>query len=345
MKSSDAVRRRCCARARVLLIAPALALSCVAAARAQQMPDPNEAYRVLMERRMRESARAISETARRRFEEGKSSTFPSDADKAAKASVVRAISPEERQALALNEKGLDYFSKNKFDMAVKEYDEAIRVYPELAAAHNNRGSALFAMARYEEAAASFRRAAHLDPKYAQAHFNLALSLLKLGLETEANASLANAADAYVITGDEHLVAGRLAEAEESYKGLFQIDPEYPIAHFKLGLVHIAARRYDQAVASFQRVLQKHPDSADAHEGLGEAYLGLHKYTEAAAAADRATTLRPDSPAAHYLSGLAHASLKQRDQALASLERLKQLKADDFAELLSEFIEKKAPSKQ
>lgn|GEM_PF-1582604 len=332
--------------ARVLLVALAPALFAVSTY-AQRQPDPNEAYRVLMERRMRETQQAVSETIRRRFEEGKGGgSFPSDANKVAgKPGLVRAVSPEERTALAHTAKGLDYFSKSKFELAVKEYDEAIRVFPELAAAHNNRGSALFALGRFEEAAASFRSAVKLDPRYAQAHFNLALALIKLGLEREANESLARAADAYVVAGDEQLLADRLEEAEESYKGLLQIDPEYPIAHFKLGLVHIAAHKYDDAVASFRRVLRKNPDSADAHEGLGEALLGQHKYAEAAAAADRAAQLRPDSAGAHYLAGLAHASLGQRDEASASLARLKQLKADDFARLLSEFIEKKTPDKR
>lgn len=332
----------------LLLALFALALPHAAARAQQRMPDPNEAYRLLMQRRMAESQRAINETLRRRFEEGKNDgTFPSDAGNkaAAKPSVVRAVSPEERQALARTDKGLDYFSKNKFEQAVKEYDEAIRLYPELAAAHNNRGSALFAMARFEEAAACFRRAAELDPKYAQAHFNLALASVKLGREREANDSLVKASRAYITSGDEQLAAGRLAEAEESYKGLLQIDPDYAVAHFKLGLVYNAAGLHAEAVESFKRVLRKMPDSSDAYENLGEAYIGLRKHREAAAAAEQAIKLRPRSPAAHYVAGLAHASLGKREQALAALDRLKELKADDYARLLSDFIEKKAPGKQ
>ena len=308
--------------------------------------DPLESYRILMQRRMEESQRAVNETLRRRFEENKDrSRFPSDSDAWAKPGVVRAVSPEEQKALARNERGLEYFSKNDYGRAIKEYEEAVRIYPALAAAHNNMGTAYFARARYEEAARSFREAVRLEPKYAQAHLNLALAFIKLGREREANDSLVSAARAYALAGDEHLGAGGLKEAEEAYRALLRIDPDYAFAHQRLGLVHNAARRFDEAAAAFKRALQKTPEDASALEGLAEAYLGLRDYERAADAATHAARLTPDSPNAHYLAGLAHASLGQRDAALQDLSKLQQLKATTPAKLLSDFIEKKAPDKR
>src|SRR5215207_10401206 len=227
-----------------LLALAALALACAPPARAQS--DASQSFRTLMQQRMEMSSRAVEEAQRRRFEEGKSDTnFPSDANRAAaKAGVVRVVSPEERKALAHNERGLAHFEKGRVEQAVREYDEAIRAYPALAAAHNNLGSAHFAAARFEEAAASFRRAAELDPNYGQAHFNLALTHLKLGREREADAALQAALRAYYTAGDEHFKAGRFREAEESYRGMLQIDPEYVPALLRLGLVANDARRFE-----------------------------------------------------------------------------------------------------
>jgi tetratricopeptide (TPR) repeat protein len=348
MNPSDTARRplRVRALSHALLILLALVAPCVVAR--AQVTDPNEAYRVLMQRRAEMSRRAVTETIRRRFEEGRSEgPFPSDAEKrdAAKPGVMRVVSPEERKALTHNAKGVEHFTKNKFEQAIKEYDEAIRIYPALAAAHNNRGSALFALGRLEDAAACFRRAIEIDPKHGQAHFNLALVHIRLGREKEAGDSLTNATRAYIAAGDEHLEAGRLAEAEESYKGVLQIDPDYAVAHFMLGIVYNEAGQHAEAIEFIKRALRKHPNSADAHEALAEAYLGLRKYTEAAQSAERAVTLRPRSPGAHYIAGLAHASLRNRDQALAHLDRLKQLDAADNAKRLAEFIEKKSPGKR
>lgn len=331
----------------VVLTLAALALLVFAPrARAQGM-DSSQALIKLMEQRREMSSRAVSETQRRRFEEGKSDTvFPSDASKAgARPGVVRAVSPEERKALAHNERGLEHFAKGKIEQAVREYHEAIRAYPALAPAHNNLGSAHFAAARFEEAAAAFRRAAELDAGYGQAHFNLALTHLKLGREREAEAALQTALRAYYTTGDEHFKAGRLKEAEESYRGMLQIDPEYAPALLRLGLVCNDAGRFEEAAAHLRRAAERQPANPYAHEGLAEALYNLGRHEEAAAAAERALKLSPDAPAAHYFAGLARAALGQRDAALAHLDKLKQLNSPDYAQLLSDFIEKKTPAKQ
>jgi len=113
-------------------------------------PDSSQALNTLMQHRMEMSNRSVEETQRRRFEDKKSDTsYPSDANRAgARPGVVRAVSPEEQKALARNERGLEYFSKNKYEQALHEYEEALKIYPSLAAAHNNMGSAYFALARY-----------------------------------------------------------------------------------------------------------------------------------------------------------------------------------------------------
>lgn len=347
MISTNEVARAVASRKCLRLMLACLALGLPAAsARAQMSPDSSESYRILMQHRMEMTRRSIDETQRRRFEEGKpDGPFPSDANKeSARPGVVRAASPEEQKALVHNERGLDLFSKGKLEQAVKEYDEAISAYPQLAAAHNNLGSAYFALGRFENAAAAFRDAVQIDPRYAQAHFNLALAYIKLGREKEANDSLMNAARAYDAAGDEHLKAGRMKEAEESYKGLLQIDPDYTFALFKLGLVCNADRRYDEAVEYFRRVIRKQPTDSDAFEALGEAYFGQSKYAESAEAAEQAVKLDAASPGPFYIAGLAHASLGDTAKAKADLDRLKELKADDYAKQLSDFIEKKAQGK-
>jgi tetratricopeptide (TPR) repeat protein len=352
MTSPNSERRRALARRSFRLLplaALALVVSTVAASAQQSsVPgDSSQAYRTLMQHRMEMSNRAVEETQRRRFEDGKSdSSFPSDANKAsAKPGVVRAASPEEQKALAHNERGLALFSRGKLEQAIKEYDEAIRVFPTLAAAHNNLGSAYFAAGRFDDAAAAFNRAIQLDPDYGQAHFNLALAHIKLGHEKEANDALVAATRAYNATGEAHLKAGRLKEAEESFRAMLQIDPGYAPALLRLGLLCNADHRYEEAVGHLQRVIQRQPSNPDAHESIAEAYLGLRKYDEAAAAADRALRLTPDAPGAHYLAGLARASLGQRAPALAHLDKLKQLKSDDYAKRLSDFIDKNSPAKQ
>src|SRR4030095_16606862 len=164
--------------------------------RAQQ-PSSADQMRSLMEHRQEMSARAVGETTKQRFEDKKSdTTFPSDSAKRT-VGVLRALTPEQQKALQHNERGLALFSKGKLDGAIKEYEEAIRLDPKLAAAQNNLGSAQFAAARYEEAVSAFRLASELDTESGQALFNLALAQIKLGRQKEASEALDSALRCYM----------------------------------------------------------------------------------------------------------------------------------------------------
>jgi len=326
-----------------LTAATAFALVLAPEAHAQQASSSDQ-INTLMTHRQEMSSRAIEETSRRRFEDGKSDTrYPSDA-KATKPGVVHAMTPEQQKALRQNERGLDLFSKGNVDGAIKAYQEAIRSDPKLAAAHNNLGTAYFAAGSFAEAAAAFRSACELDADYGQAFFNLALTQIKLGHEKEANETLDAALRAYNSAGEAHLKAGRLKEAEEDCLGMLQIDPEYAPALLRLGFAYNAAGRYQEASQNLRRVIEKIPGNAVAHESLAQSLYGLQNYEAAAASAERAIKLSPDFPHALYLAGLARAALGQRDAALANLTRLRQIDSPDLAKQLSDFINRKAPVK-
>ena len=332
---------------RVISAFTLLAASAFSASEAcAQQPTSAEGLQTLMTHRQEMSSRAVEETKQRRFEDKKSDTnFPSDNANATKRGVVPALTPDQQKALQHNERGLELFSKGKLDGAIKEYQEAIRSDPKLAAAHNNLGSAHFAAGRFEDAVAAFRRACELDADYGQAFFNLALAQIKLGHEKEANELLNTALRAYNSTGEAYLKAGHLKEAEEAFRGMLQIDPEYAPALLRLGLVYNFAGRYEEAVQFLRRGTEREPANAPAHEILAEALYGSQKYDEAAASAERALKLSPNFPDALYFAGLARASLGQRDAALAHLDHLRQLNSPELTQQLSDFIHKKAPPKQ
>ncbi|HSS21047.1 MAG TPA: tetratricopeptide repeat protein [Pyrinomonadaceae bacterium] len=310
-----------------------------------QQPSSGEQMQTLMTHRQELSTRSIEEPLQRRFEDKISdTTFPSDRKKAAaNGGVLAAHTPEQQKALQHNERGLSLFDKGKFDGAIKEYEEAVRLDPKLAAAYNNLGSAHFAAGRFEEAASAFRRASELGHDSGLAFFNLALAQIKLGRQDEANGSLNLALSHYQATGEAHLKESRLKEAEESFLGMLRIDPEYTPALLRLGLVCTDAHRYEEAEQYLRRVVDREPRNAVAHELLGEALFGQRKYEPAVASADTAIRISPRLSDSYYTAGRARASMGQREAALAYLARLNQLKPP-LAQKLSDFIDKTAPAK-
>jgi tetratricopeptide (TPR) repeat protein len=61
--------------------------------------------------------------------------------------------------------------KGEYDLALKDYGEAVRLQPEAAAWFNNRGLIWGAKREYEKALADFGEAIRIDPKYALAFYN------------------------------------------------------------------------------------------------------------------------------------------------------------------------------
>ena len=91
------------------------------------------------------------------------------------------------QALGRNGLGMAYEKQGRYDDAMKQYHEAIRIFPELVVANNNLGEILAKKGYHREAVFYFRQAEKHAPTSAVFHRNLAKSLAASGkTDGEAN---------------------------------------------------------------------------------------------------------------------------------------------------------------
>ena len=161
-------------------------------------------------------------------------------------------------------------------------------------------------------------------------------------------------------------AGRLAEAEESYRQILATQPDHFDSLHLLGVIfhqrgnHAAAihqidfalrrdpnnvfalnnrgvalkelKRFEEALANYDRALTLRPDYADALSNRGLALHELKRFEEALASYDRALTLRPHYAEALSNRGLTLHELKRFEEALASYDRALALRPD-YAEAL------------
>jgi tetratricopeptide (TPR) repeat protein len=95
--------------------------------------------------------------------------------------------------------GVTLFQEGKVSEAVKQYEEALRLYPDYPKAHVNLGIALEQTGHVQEAINQYEQALRLQPDYSKAHYSLAVAL-------------------------EH--AGRVQEAVEHYEQALQANPDY-----------------------------------------------------------------------------------------------------------------------
>ncbi len=144
-----------------------------------------------------------------------------------------------------------YLDARKYDEAIAELRESLRLNGDSAPTHYNLAFALSARGRRDEAITELEAAIRIDPAYAQAHNNLG-ALLQVG--------------------------GRIADARAEYERAVALRPDNVDARANLGQLLSNLGRLADAATQFAAVLTLRPDHVQALSGL--AWIR-------AAAADRA----------------------------------------------------------
>jgi tetratricopeptide (TPR) repeat protein len=76
-------------------------------------------------------------------------------------------------AIAYNNRGNAYTTKGEYDLAIRDYDQSIKLNPMYAKPFNNRGVAYQKKGEYDLAVENFDAAIKIDPNYADAFYNRA----------------------------------------------------------------------------------------------------------------------------------------------------------------------------
>jgi Flp pilus assembly protein TadD len=118
-------------------------------------------------------------------------------------------------------------------------------------------------------------------------------------------------------GLQHQQAGRLLQAEQSYRQILRIHPDHADATHLIGLLAHQAGRSEVAIAWITRALQLAGPHPTMLNNLGEAYRVCERFGEAAASYQQALELAPALPQLHNNLGLALQAGGDLTQALAS----------------------------
>ena len=97
-------------------------------------------------------------------------------------------------ARAFFNRGRAYFDMAQYDLAVRDFDSAIRFDPNYPEAYNGRALAYAGKGESDRAIQDFGQAIQLDPNYAIALYNRGILLKNLGRDQEAAESFAKAKD-------------------------------------------------------------------------------------------------------------------------------------------------------
>ena len=109
-------------------------------------------------------------------------------------------------------RGTIFAEEGQFDLAVRDFTEAIRLRPDYHAAYYNRGLTYVKMERYEEGVQDFTTIIGVAPTHQGAHVQRAFAYILLGRDDEAEADVIRAIELGV---DEDELRARIEGAKLS----------------------------------------------------------------------------------------------------------------------------------
>lgn len=128
-------------------------------------------------------------------------------------------------AEAYLERGDAYAGRQKWEQAIAEYDQAIRLKPDYAEAYNNRGYAYYWKGPSTQAIADLSKALELRPDYPYA---------------------------YNTRGAAYMASGHPEQAIPDFNRAIELQPEFPQAYTNRGNAYLRTGRLDLALADFRR---------------------------------------------------------------------------------------------
>ena len=199
--------------------------------------------------------------------------------------------------------GNRHLQQGKYDEAIVDYNEAIRINPESAQAYTNRGTVKVVFGQHDDAIADYDQAIHINSQSAEAYTNRGIAKAELG---------------------------RHEEAIADYNQTIRINPQYPLAYYNRGNAKKALGQHDQAIADYDQTIGINPQDAEAHNNRGSAKGTLGRYEEAIADFNQAIHINPQSAEAYYNRGTAKGELGRHEEAIADFNEAIHIKPQ-FAE--------------
>jgi eukaryotic-like serine/threonine-protein kinase len=205
---------------------------------------------------------------------------------------------------------------------------ALRFAPELGEAHTPLAASLWLHDwQWPEAQTEFQRSLELNPTYPTANHWYAEYTMTMGRQVDSIAKMKNSQELdplsliiSVAIGWASYMARRYDEAIEQLLRTVELDPNYAVTYWILGLLYRITGRYDLAVAAGEKGVNLSGGSPLMRAALAHTYGKAGKATDARHVLDDLTELAKHKYVApHFFAGI-HIGLGDNDRAMDYLEK-------------------------
>ncbi len=225
-------------------------------------------------------------------------------------------------ASAWNRKGVLLATMESFGNALRSFDRAIRLNPDLTEAYVNRGRVLLALGpdKAHEALKSIDHALRIEPENGMALFDKASALRALGRTNEEMACYKTLVKVnpkewriWMRMGDITLEAGQFGSAVDNYDKALQLDPNLVPALIHRAIALSMMEKWKEATKSVQAATKLAPDDIETWKILGDVNLRAGKYKSAVKALKKAAQIDPhDASIENTLGMVSYRSGNTRD---------------------------------
>ena len=137
-------------------------------------------------------------------------------------------------------------------------------------------------ADYPQARLAFEQALELSPGHFRSYIGLAQAIsatedttdedLAENLYRKATHLAPGFIEGRILLGDYMAGLDEIEAAREEYTAVIALNPDYEVAHLRLGVTELQAGRFDRAEPSFERAIEINPSSYQAYYYLGNVWL-------------------------------------------------------------------------
>ena len=230
----------------------------------------------------------------------------------------------------LIELALTYLEAGQFNKALNPLLRAAKLQPNNADVQKTLGKTYFALGDYERSASALEAAVKLTPKDFNSSFTLAITYLQQRQFTAARqvfdrmiAEFGQHPPIHIAIGRAFREAGRLPEAIEEFKRAITLNPQFPGAHYNLGLAYLwneGASAVANAEEEFKIELATNPNDFFSNYYLGITYIFQRKWQLALDFLSTASRIQPNNPDPYFQLGQAYQELQKHDQAIDVLKK-------------------------
>jgi len=200
----------------------------------------------------------------------------------------KAIEKDPGDSLSYYNRGREYFNRDDYMRAEKDFGKAIELSPKTDYFYNMRGYTYLRLRLYKDALNDFTKAIEVNPKYSTA---------------------------FIYRGHTYILLGNMESAVNDFSKAIAFDPKNYLGFYNRGIVKNQLKRYSDAINDFNKAIELNPNNANIYLDKGNSYYYQGDYNSAIREFSKAVEVKPQYADAYYNRGNTYKAQGQNKNAV------------------------------